>query len=247
MNIKSYNPSSIIIKQLNNFINVTYEEQPFTCNKCGKTGHRARSCRVKTGDYLNTIHINLFDTDEDYLNDSVIEYEDLDIHIDPSQNSNKFDCPKCEYTCTYENILIDHMEFHTQEESRAYVNIGHQPKVVSSLFGNKKDVKQIECHICEFACDNDTSLKEHMITHDNEILLNCTECDFNCRNEDVLNIHLASHNIYLCNICNSQCKSEKELCEHVKLHSGKNHKVTESDYTSTSASRPNNHKQNHTG
>ena len=214
MNIKSHIPSTINIKQINNFINVKYEEQPFSCNVCGRTGHRARSCRVKASDYINTIHTNLFDNDNndnDDDDDSNVDFVDLDIHIDPSQNSKKFDCLECDYSCSYEYILIEHMESHTREVT---------PTVVSTLLDTKKDKKQNKCYICDYVCDNVKSLEDHMIAHENEILLNCTECDFNCRNLEVLNIHLASHSIYACKNCDFKSKSEKELKNHMQTHTG---------------------------
>ena len=246
MNIKSHIPPTINIKQMNNFLNVTYENQPFACNKCGMTGHGARSCRRKPNEYMNTIENICFNIDETDIDNSVIEDIDMDIHLDPSQNNNKFNCPKCEYTCTYENILIDHMECHTNEEPPAYAEFGEKPSVPTSLV-SKKDRKQIKCHICEFDCNNTKSLEEHMSQHENEILLKCTECDFNCRNEDVLNIHSASHNIHACKICNFHCKTERQLSDHVKTHSGKTYICPECDYTSKNASKFNNHMQYHIG
>ena len=139
-------------------------------------------------DFMNTIDINCFNSDDIDIDD-----EDLDIHTDSSQNNKKFDCPKCEYSCTYEDILIEHMECHTGKKPLVYVETGHQPNIVSSFFENKKDGKHIKCHICEFVSDNATSLKEHMVSHEQEILSCCTECNFTCRNEYFLNLHLASH------------------------------------------------------
>ena len=136
MNITSHIPPTINIKQINNYINVKYEQQPFTCNLCGKTGHRARSCRVKTNEYMNTVDTNLLDIVRSDINGSGSELDDIDIHIDPSQNNNKYNCPECEYTCTYENILIDHMECHTSEEPMACVGSGHKP-IVSTFLCNK--------------------------------------------------------------------------------------------------------------
>lgn len=218
MNIKTPIPHTINIKQLQNFINVKYEEQPFTCNICGRVGHRARSCKVKPNDFINTIKTNLLDDDEIDNIDFDSDVVDLDIHIDPSQNNNKFECPTCDYTCTYANVLIDHMESHTEEEPLAYDETGHQTNNATSLLINKKDGKHIKCHICEFVSATANTHKEHMVLHDNEILLSCTECDYNCRNKDVLNIHFASHNIYICKDCNFQCKSETQLSEHNKSH-----------------------------
>ena len=128
---------------------------------------------------MNTIDTNWFDSDQNDKCSSESESEDLDIHVDPSQNSKKFDCPECDYTCTYEDILIDHMECHTREEPPAYVGTDNQPNVASSFLGSKKVEKQIKCHLCEFACDNITSLEDHMNSHNNEILLSCTECLLN--------------------------------------------------------------------
>ena len=40
---------------------------------------------------------------------------DMDIHIEASQNRNRFECPDCSYSCSYIEIFNTHRETHTGE------------------------------------------------------------------------------------------------------------------------------------
>ena len=44
---------------------------------------------------------------------------EFDIHFDPSQNNNKFQCTECDYQCKYPDIFNEHMKTHTGENWKA--------------------------------------------------------------------------------------------------------------------------------
>ena len=84
--------------------------------------------------------------DNKHVNNDII---DLDIHIEPSQNTNDYSCSLCEYSCPYENILQDHMQNHTSENML-------QKQVVDKKHEN-----------------------QYLSMHDNEIKLCCDDCNPN--------------------------------------------------------------------
>ena len=51
IDLKTHIPQTLHINQINNFINIKYPNQSFTCNNCGKLGHGARGCNVKPKDF----------------------------------------------------------------------------------------------------------------------------------------------------------------------------------------------------
>ena len=96
LNIKNTEISSLYVK---------YQKQPFSCNICGHTGHNMWRCKRHSDGYKNIIDINdgctRIDDDEDHDDDHISDIsvdsaiitqgnlDNIDIHIDPSQNQNK--------------------------------------------------------------------------------------------------------------------------------------------------------------
>ena len=90
-------------------------------------------CRVETVEHVDVS-----------VADSVHE-ETVEIHLDPSQNTEPFACSECEYKCSYQNILNEHLKTHKKETSPT----------------------QFECSECDHKCSNKTELNEHMNVHSN--------------------------------------------------------------------------------
>ena len=170
--------------------------------------------------------------------------ENTDIHIDSSQTKNRFDCPECDYACSYDFILKEHMECHLGEKTLGSLDSGKQLAKTTDV--NKKE-KQFKCQFCEMLSNSRSSHEEHLILHEDDILLNCTECSYSCINEDILIIHFASHNMFPCNKCTFIGKSLKDLSDHSKSHSVKSYKCTECDYNGKTKSDLKTHMDNHTG
>ena len=208
--IKSPIPKTVYIKQIDNYINISYHNQPFTCNTCGVVGHSFRRCKVKPDKYKNVIDLNVIKTSvkiDCSVCDYSCPYESLlvdhmkchtgdksDVHFDPSQNTKKFNCPDCEYSCDYENILTIHMECHTEEKS-------------------------FSCTECSFKCKSEDILKQHLISHN---IYACDNCKFRGKSKIQLDDHSNKHNgnLYKCNGCEYTCKTATELKEHICIHSG---------------------------
>ena len=75
--------------------------QPFSCNVCGKIGHKGRGCTIKPADFINVIDmVPLQDktSSTGSINEvSNIGIGELDIHIELSQSTNEFACSICDY------------------------------------------------------------------------------------------------------------------------------------------------------
>ena len=96
-------------------------------------------------------------------NEMNISSNDIDIHIDPSQTKNSFECSVCGYTCKYEHIFKEHIQTHTGE-------------------------KAFWCYVCDCESNDSRHMKIHMQTHSEETtekLLVCVECNYKCLNKDI--------------------------------------------------------------
>ncbi|CAL4132724.1 unnamed protein product [Meganyctiphanes norvegica] len=260
-------PQSIFIKQIQNYISVQYENQPFTCHKCGNIGHNARDCDIDPHEIENVVD----------LNETIVE--NLDIHSEQSQSSSIFKCSECGYECLCENILIEHMDehkgdndflcsecgfqtstmleldnhmqVHTEEKPSKCDECAQHPSNMLGVNEHKQlhtGEKPFKCNICDLVIDERTAHEEHLLIHTEEILFSCTECDYNCRNEDVLFNHCKKmHNLFSCKKCDYKGKSEKNLANHVKKHSVEQIKCTKCEYTCKSSANLENHMKVHTG
>ena len=140
-------PSSLFIKELDNYLYFNYNKQILTCHNCGDPRHKAQFCRkweytrpeerenATRIDLTDLIPLNQTETEEHPTGekettetsnnisdirgeDDLVEEQDIaDVHIDPSQKENKFRCAKCVYTCSYESIFKDHMKTHAEQHS----------------------------------------------------------------------------------------------------------------------------------
>ena len=146
----------------------------------------------------------------------------MDIHIEPSQGSKPLECPKCEYTCKYENILSAHLETHTGERC------------------SRSDIS-------ELVRKGRSANNEDGLIHENEMPLSCTECVFKCMNKDILFSHLKSHNVYACITCDIRYNSLRELAGHSKIHKQKQFKCTKCEYNVNTLTKLNTHMRSHTG
>ena len=241
IDLKDNIPRILNIRETQNFLYVTYPNQPFACNECGKTGHRARQCKTNKSDFVNVIDVNSLQDENngDDNNDEIvgIDIEDIDIHIASSQSTNKFACTLCDYKCAYDTILQEHMEGHTSESALPCSN----DKVV------KSQVEDFKCFLCDTVSQSKSAYDAHLAIHDIEIQLSCNECDFECSNEDVLNNHISTHNTYRCKVCNFTFQTAKHLSEHGKMHNVSKINCNECDFTCSNKTELKNHRKQHTG
>ena len=262
-------PQKLNIKKTEMTINVQYENQPMSCNKCGMAGHRARYCSVKPDEYKNVIDMEeliqeMMRNEEIYLDDES-ESEDkdsdvdeiqlnmsldkLDIHLEPSQQSNIFECNECEYQCNYENIFKEHIETHKGENTLACSKCNYQSKNRLDLNKHMKTHTGeilFKCDICKLVSKDKASHENHISTHKMLSSLNCSVCDFKCGNNDVLSNHLKIHNIHACNKCEYVSNSMQGLNGHTKIHNQKLLSCSKCEYTCSTISKLNTHMRMHT-
>ena len=246
IDLKGHIPRTLKITETQNFLNVTYHEQPFSCNECGKTGHRARGCKTNPTDYINIIDSNLLlnKISVSPINVEVLDIEtvDLDVHIGSSQSTNDFACKVCDYKCAYGNILDEHMRSHTTDEILQCNSNG-----IESTQQEDIHTEEFKCFICDTVSLSKTSYDEHLARHDVEIQLSCSECEFECLNQAVLDNHISSHNIYACKVCDFTFKTAKHLSEHGRIHNVDKLSCAKCDITFSSKTEFKKHKKQHTG
>ena len=269
MKLHDYIPQLLNINKTEiSSLRVSYQKQPLSCNTCGHTGHKAWRCVRKPRDYKNVIDLDDgYDNSEeksdkkdsvkqkdDGCDDGISEIsfstmddnvDDIDVHMDPSQNRKTFKCSKCEYECNYENIFNEHIKIHTEEN----------PFI---------------CAVCGYQCSNDHTLKEHVKAHTGEKpsgsdiselitevrssngiqllyekTLKCSECKFVCVSNKELSNHLTTHNIYSCNQCEYRNSTIKGLRGHIKKHNDKRFKCNKCEFKGTSNATLINHMKSH--
>ena len=218
---------------------VYYSKQPLSCNKCGHTGHRARGCVAnRSTDFKNVINVNdglASDESDDANSEGVDEIEDtvinssitmdtndndIDVHLDPSQDSNKYECMKCDYQCTYENIFMEHMQSH----------IGEKPSMSD---------------ICELVSGVRTACEKRLSLNASASSLPCTVCDSKFSSKVELIKHLLVHNIHACNKCSYTNNSAHGLKGHAKIHNEKKFQCSQCEYKGNSTNGLNNHMKTH--
>ena len=207
IDIKSPIPRILNIKETQNYLCITYRDQPFSCNKCGKVGHVGWRCRTKLDDYINVIDayptqnkISGASSDNKHSN---IDTDDLEIHIESSQSANEFECRKCDYKCAYDHILQEHMLTHTSEGTSKCSN----------------DEIKFNCSKCDFDCLNEDDLNNHMSSHGK---FKCKVCNEPFKTNRLLVDHGKIHTEkkLKCTECDYIYSSNDELKKHMKQHTG---------------------------
>ena len=250
-------PQSLMIKNTQTNIYVNYPNQPMSCHKCGHSAHRAWRCKKDQSSYINIVNL-VTNVDPVHKVDSIsniseIEIDtnnnndDVEIHIEASQNTRRYECEECGFICSYIDIFNVHKETHTGENPIACCECDTQ-STSQAHTGEGPN----QCDKCVGKSNNKQSLEHHILPHTDEKSDDCTEweykckeCDYLCKNEDVLINHLKSHNIYVCNKCAFEGKTQQALASHLKIHKQKSFKCSNCDYVCTTLSKLNAHKKDH--
>ena len=213
MKLKKPIPQSLTIKQTQTTIYVRYEDQPFTCNKCGHTGgHREMDCITPQKYYKNIIDVKVNDPS------SPIEAES-------DNNGGLLKCSECNYTCKGDSNLKEHEKTHIGEKSFICAECGCQFSEANELEMHMQihsGEKPFKCHLCDFIAKNETEQKDHDLMHEDKTLFSCSECKFTCNEEDDLIAHLKSHVQFCCNECSFIGNSKQLLADHIKTHNPSN-------------------------
>ena len=171
----------------------------------------------------------------------------MDIHIDASQSTNSFECTECDYKCAYIEIFNEHKKTHTQQKPGKVCGCDFQSDIQTHTGERTK-----QCDKCDGASSKKTTLKDHILLHNDEKPndrtegeYKCTHCQYICLNEDILISHLKSHSIYICNKCDFEGKTQQTLSSHSKVHNKKILKCPSCDFTCTNLVKLNAHKNDH--
>ena len=178
-----------------------------------------------------------------------LSINNLDIHIEPSQKSDQYECKECEYTCKYEHLFKEHLGVHKGENSLFCSKCDNQFKSGEELRKHMQthmDEKIYKCERCEFDSKDKHTYEKHILEHEDENMLECSKCIYKCKNKDVLYIHLKTHDIYACNKCEYMGDTMQGLNSHIKTHNKKGIRCTKCEYTCATVNKLNTHMRIHT-
>ena len=251
--LRDHIPQSILLKQTQSTINVQYQIQPDTCYKCGNPGHKSWRCNTQRDDYknvvdltdegLNTSENDKYDADIDSNVDLNAMDNEVDIHIDSSQSTNKFECTKCSFKCSYVEIFNEHKQTHTGEKPLKCCEC--DTELCKKFIQEHTGEWPYKCNKCRDK-SQDKSVQEYLTSLDIlEVPLKCTECQYECNNTDILISHLKSHNIYLCSKCEFRGHTSQSLSSHIKVHKQKTFNCPKCDFKCNTFTKLNAHKKNH--
>ena len=240
--LKTHIPCTIFIKQLDNFFNVTYDKQPFTCNKCGKRGHSAKWCKIARNERLNYVDLQPLLADlnnnvtpnnvtingmlalpsndpSQQLEMEISETSALDVHIDPSQTTTVFNCtrPHCEYSTNYEHIFKTHLGLHTSEKP-------YNKSIDSNASDKQHDTgENTLSHADENSKKTHTgeNTKKSDLNSENDYNFKCNFCNFSTADALEYLDHISTHDdgiSFSCSDCDYQCKNEHVLNTHLSSH-----------------------------
>ena len=267
--LRNHIPQSLLIKQTQTTINVQYQTQPASCYKCGNPGHRSWRCNTQRDNHKNEVDLNLNEStitnkevntsenDNVYYDADINPNVDinacnnensiaaaLDVHIDSSQSTNRFECNECSFKCSYIEILNEHKQIHTGEKPpkccKCDIELCNKVRLEHTGEGPFK------CDKCRYKSKEELAQEDLSLLEKYEESLKCTECQYKCKNIDILIGHLKSHNIYLCSKCDFKGNTSQSLSSHIKVHNKKTFKCPVCDYKCTTLTKLNAHKRNHT-
>ena len=137
------------------------------------------------------------------------DIDNVDIHIDPSQNQNKFKCNSCDYQCSYEAILKEHMEVHTGDKCNDSKN---KESPIT-------DENVNECTECTFRCLSKDEMVIHLTTHK---IYACGKCNYRSNSANGLKGHMKKHydKKFKCSKCDFKGTSLMTLSNHMIKHTG---------------------------
>ena len=232
LKLDTHIPSSLLIKETQTTINVSYANQPFSCFTCGTVGHKSWQCRKKKSEYNNVVEVipsgvNLISEPNKEINkksdlvganlnfEPIKVNDDIDIHIDSSQSSNKYQCTRCDYKCSYFETFSTHLDLHTGDKpvkcSGCNFQISDSQDGIDQGIYHDED-EPLKCSKCR--ANNKTKRDTEIFV----VELKCTECEHKCQTQDNLITHLKSHNIHLCTKCNYKANTAKLLKTHKQKH-----------------------------
>ena len=196
----SHIPQQLEFKNSENiYINVKYENQPMSCNKCGSEGHRQRYCNVRPCDFKNVIDLEeivkeiskkQIANDNDSSDYDGEEMEEEGGNDDKNENGDKDEL----------DVSLNNLDIHIEPSQKSV---------------------QYECKECEYTCKYEHLFKEHLGVHKGENSLFCSKCDNQFKSGEELRKHMQTHmdeKLYNCEICEFDSKDRHAYEKHILEH-----------------------------
>ena len=264
MELSQQIPQSVHIKQMDNYVTVKYENQPFSCNKCGHQGHTRKYCKTESNEYKCIIDLDNINIDE------------TDIH--KGQPKEIFKCTECNYECFCEEILkkhteehtnhnilcsecglqtssmaefVNHMKKHTEEKPYKCCKCGFSASSVLALEKHMKmhtGEKPCECSKCVQQPSKSLATSEHDHSDANKVMYKCDICDIVNSSKTAHDLHTMSHSdetLLQCTECDYECRNKDVLNNHCKSKHNI-YSCTECDFKGKSEKHLEKHAKTHT-
>jgi len=155
------------------------------------------------------------------------------------ENPNAFQCKVCNKNLSNKHSLKKHLETHEENPEKPFKCL-KCPKAFRSKKELKNHLQQIHSDSKPFACDLcpkkfaiPDQIREHVKIHRKEKLFKCEVCSKGFTHKYSFKIHMESHagKRFGCDLCNSQCLTEKALRIHkINVHSKQALKCEKCDY-----------------
>ncbi|XP_067373107.1 zinc finger protein 142 isoform X2 [Channa argus] len=113
------------------------------------------------------------------------------------------------------------------------------------------DDKPLKCNTCEFACQHQLVLEQHLRSHGGKRLYKCTDCEYSTPNKQKITWHIRIHTgekPYSCEQCSYTCTDPSRLKLHMRVHQEeKKYLCPECGYKCKWATQLKYHMSKHTG
>jgi len=138
----------------------------------------------------------------------------------------KFECNLCEYKCSTNGHLQQHIKIVHDKIKDIECNLceykcstnGNLQEHIKSVHDKIKD---IECNLCEYTCSLNSNLQRHIkIVHDKIKDIKCNLCEYKCSTNSNLQQHIKIVHDKIkdikCNLCEYTCSLNSNLQQHIK-------------------------------